>query len=315
MPPKGTDAIDSLITDVEGNYGFWDLLSNWYKLTGAETPEGQQEALLEFYKYADAGPYQKTYVPGEHELLARMLGIEDLVNEFMFTHTSRPRVRTDIGLPEPTVAGDDYAFDHTPPLAYETLINAWKEGRVPSAEDIMERASFRDEPWDEVMQYDAPSQTSTPGMGRSYSKEQSPLVDFGDYFGVNSESMHGKDMQDRLNYIFTAAKLNNLKSENPDTGEMMYRGEDPLLGSVYFNEFGDFTDVWDIAPGKHEPLWPEEETVERGKDPLLINKLQSFFYNIGREKAGPDYQKNIPIVKGRAYLLGEIEPYIGIQGM
>ena len=49
MPPKGTDAIDSLITDVEGNYGLWDLLSNWYKLTGAETPEGQQEALLEFY--------------------------------------------------------------------------------------------------------------------------------------------------------------------------------------------------------------------------------------------------------------------------
>ena len=315
MPPKAHETIDSLLAleipsgtmegtwdteqyQIEDDYGFWDLYSNWRNLVNAESPEAEKDTLLEFYKYADAGPYGKTYVPGEHELLARMLGIEDYVNQYMYGATESLRKTN---------------WKGEPVDAFETLIEGLQSGEGTTVDDIMLHTFHEEEPWPEVAMgsWDGEVLHRRGGTGKSYTKEESPLLDYGDYFGVNPETEFGENLQDRLDFYFTQAKLYKNYKKNPDTGESMLAGEDPLLGTVYFDERGNFVDVWDIAEGEHESTSPPLGQIF---DP---NKswLSSLGFNIGRKIAGPDYQKNIPIIKGRAYLLDDINPYIGREGL
>jgi len=296
MPPKANEAIDSLIEE-EGDYGFWDLYSNWRKLVNAESPETELEALLEFYKNAEAGPYAKTYVPGEHELLARMLGIEDHVNQYMYANT--------LSIPETDWEGKEVD-------SFETLIEGWQQGKGTELEDVMLYQTYEEEPWSEVIMgnFDGEKMHRYPGVGKSYTKEESPLTDYGDYFGVNPQTKFGKNLQDRLDYYFTQAKLYKDYRENPDTGKLMLAGDDPLLGSVYFDEDGNFVDVWDISEGEHESPIPPLDFIFNPRKSFL----SSLGYNIGRRIAGEDYEKNVPIVKGRAHLLGDLSPYMGREG-
>ena len=294
MPPKANDAIDSLITEEDG-WGMWDFFKNWLTISTpsevipAYIPESQIEeakknALKDFYKHSDAGAYQKTYDPGEHELLARMLGIEDEVNQYMYAHTESLK-----------------------PDAFETLIKAWQQGKYPKKEDVIDLKDYRDKPWD-VLMHDAPTGIFEAGMGKEYSPEESPLLDMGDYFSINPETKLGKNLQGVIDLVYTASRLYGETKTNPDTGEEMLSGPESLLGDIFFDEYGRFTDVWDIKEGEHESTVPPASLINREGWGAW---LESLGFNIGRKVAGPSYEKNVPTVKGRGYLLDDIRPYVG----
>tara|TARA_Y100000310_G_scaffold274581_1_gene290670 strand:+ start:215 stop:1075 length:861 start_codon:yes stop_codon:yes gene_type:complete len=281
MEPKAHDAIDSLLITDDG-WDMSDLYSNWRKLVNAESDSAEVDALVEFYKNADAGPMQKVYTPGEHELLARTLNIEEFVNPYMYQQSVAIK-----------------------PGAFEALIEARQQGKELNEEDVFTWTKHREIPWDVVM-HDAPTGTHEKGMGKEYSPDESPLIDMGEYYNINPETIHGKNVQGILDFAYTDAKLNNRYAENPDTGEWMLMGKEPLLGNVYFEEDGSFVDVWDVGLGEHESVLPPLGFMFNPKE----SYVQSLGYNIGREIAGTDYEKNVPIIKGRAYLLGDISPYM-----
>jgi len=159
--------------------------------------------------------------------------------------------------------------------------------------------------------HDAPTGTYEAGMGKEYSPEESPLIDMGDYFNINPETLLGKNRQEMIDFAYTAAKLYGDTKTNPDTGVEMLSGPESLLGDIYFDQYGRFTDVWDIKEGEYESTVPPMSLINREGPGAW---LESLLFNVGRKVAGPDYEKNVPIVKGRGYLLDDISPYIGREG-
>ena len=179
------------------------------------------------------GAYQKTYVPGEAELAARVFGVEDLVN----------------------------------PLTYERTTS------------IAPAIPFVDQ---DLLRYDIKEMDEEA----SYLPEQSPLTEImNNIFEVNPNTEFGQNLQDRINVAYSLAKE---YGQNPDTGEMMLKGKEPLLGDVYFDKSGNFEDVWDVGIGEFESIHP------KGTNPL--EALINLFRMMGQDK----YQMNRPVVRGRA---------------
>jgi len=150
--------------------------------------------------------------------------------------------------------------------------------------------------------HDAPTGVSEPGRGKSYLPEESPLADLGDFFAVNTGTPFGQNLQDRIDLAYTMAVLSDSRRKNPDTGETMLAGDEALLGTIYFDEEGRFEDIWDIKYGEHEERrlglpFPPSPT------------------NIGRWLYGPEYEANVPIVKGRARMRHNLDLPIFIEGI
>ena len=218
MEPKANEAIDSLIKQ-------------------AESP-----SIAEFlFKHMDIpGMYERTNVPGESELYARVLGIENIVNPYTYLNTQSV----------------------TP--------------AIPFLDDDLYRINTQE------LEEEA-----------SYFPEQSPLLETEtNMFNVNPDTEFGKNLQDRIDMSYSQAVLGNTYGINPDTGERMLKGTEPLLGDIYFDEDGNFEDVWDIGIGKYE---------ESGSH--VLSQLLDYFRKSQQDK----YQMNIPTVKGKARNLKSID--------
>ena len=66
------------------------------------------------------------------------------------------------------------------------------------------------------------------------------------------QHLKNKDNQAAQNYL-TAAR-EELMSKNPDTGEMSFKFREGVLGDVYLNPKGEFSDYWNIGLDKNEKI-------------------------------------------------------------
>ena len=118
----------------------------------------------------------------------------------------------------------------------------------------------------------------------SYKPEESSVKEVGpNEYIPNPESDFGKNLQTMIDLAFSRA-VHQEKEMNPDTGEMMYKGEEELLGDIYFDEEGNFEDIWDFRL---------EEREDRTAN--LDNLLRHHFR---------DLQVNVPVVRGKATYRG-----------
>ena len=196
--------------------------------------------------------YGLTYVPGETELTAYYLGLD-------------PKYETRTRSDYPEFMPSEDAYKDT--LVWERLGKKFTEV-VPKEPEL---------------DYISPIE---PAL--TYRKEESPLSYQGqDSFTVNPETAYGKELQDRLNYAFTRSVNRGDRGMdiNPDTGKLMYKGEEQLLGSVYFNELGEFEDRWDLGVDWYEPIAKPINILRRLGEPLL--------------------EMNVPVVRGTAKYIGE----------
>jgi len=201
--------------------------------------------------------YQLTFVPGESEFVSHLLGL--------------PMERKYRNLTEfPDRMPSNEAFKDT---------TIWKRMEKQYMEiDTKDPADYAAE------EYWRPQDSTY-----TYTKEESPLLYLGeDRFAVNPESEHGKEFQRRINYAYTTA-LNKGPEKgmdiNPDTGKLMYKGEEDLLGDIYFNESGQFEDKWNISLDEYEPIGTP--------------------VNLFRMLSAPLLERNIPKVLGEAKYIGE----------
>jgi len=203
--------------------------------------------------------YQLTFVPGESELVSHLLGLP-----------SERKYRNLTNFPDKMPSDETYQ---------DTTI--WERmNKQYSQVDTKDPAEYA------AKEYWLPQDSTY-----TYTKEESPLLHFGgDRFGVNQETEHGQEWQRRLNYAFTGAVNKGPekgKDYNPDTGTLMYKGEEDILGDVYFNEFGDFDDKWNISLDEGEPI-------------LNLPPV-----NLFRLLSAPLLERNIPKVWGKAKYIGE----------
>ena len=194
--------------------------------------------LAEFaYKYADIPGYQRTYVPGESELTARLLGIDP---KYDYKHTLNPVTEQ---------FREDELKD---PKLWETYIEqVWK-----SVGDA------------------------------AYDPSESPLIEVEpNVYEANPNTKAGKRLQRRWDLAYSRAR-HARKDRNPDRDyQLMLKGEEPLLGDVYFDEEGSFEDVWNISLDEHE---------------FPMGSLG----NIMRTLGSPLLEANQPIVRGKATYRG-----------
>ena len=229
MPPK-----NELNWREKANQSVSDFFRNLFGEETAHTAIDEEIKNAEYpsvakfiYKNMDISPsplgkgYQKTYVPGEAELGARLFGIEDEVDPYMYIHTQ---------------SIDPEGFSP------ENLSAKPKQGEIPSFADWK---TFEEVPWEDV------------GLkGKSYKPEESPLKEVStNVFEVNQGTEFGQNLQSRIDWGFAKAKTQNSYKPNPDENyrEMLF-WEDPLLGDVYYEDDGSFKDVWNIALDEHEAL-------------------------------------------------------------
>ena len=205
--------------------------------------------LAEFiYEDVDLPGYQRTYVPGESELTSRLLGLPA-------KHTYENRV---------SVIPEQFREDQ---LKDPTL---WK--------------TYIDKVWESVGE-------------SALDPSESPLIEVEpNVFEVNPDTKAGRALQGRWDLAYSRARHQRwpeghflegeLKRDlNPDRDyEPMLKGEEPLLGDIYFDEEGNFEDIWNISVDKHEPLLTPTNLIRRIGAPLL--------------------EMNQPIVRGKATYRG-----------
>ena len=119
-----------------------------------------------------------------------------------------------------------------------------------------------------------------------YSPEESPLEKTGvNEFTPNPETKFGKGFQDRLDLAFTQAVAKDIYDYNPDRNyKLMLKGEEELLGDVYFDEEGNFEDKWNVSVDWHEPILTPTNLLRRLGSPL--------------------FEMNTPVIKGKATYRG-----------
>ena len=103
---------------------------------------------------------------------------------------------------------------------------------------------------------------------------ESPLIEVEpNVFEVNPNTKAGRALQGRWDLAYSRAKHQRM-DRNPDKNyQKMYKGEEPLLGDVYFDEEGNFEDVWSISVDQHEPVLTPTNLLRRIGAPLLeVNK-------------------------------------------
>tara|TARA_R110002020_G_C15961272_1_gene746602 strand:+ start:40 stop:690 length:651 start_codon:yes stop_codon:yes gene_type:complete len=180
------------------------------------------------------GKYFKTNVPGESELVSRLLGTKPKYN-------------------------------------YRNIVNPVDELFESSSDTEKDKKL-----WDTYME------KSWKQVGnKKYSPDESPLTETKtNVFEVNPKTQFGKNFQKRIDLAFIRSKLIE-KDYNPDQGyRKMRKGEEPLLGDIYFEDDGSFTDLWNVSLDPHEAkLTPT---------------------NIVRSLLSKPLEMNTPIVKGKA---------------
>tara|TARA_R100000152_G_C6671537_1_gene107731 strand:- start:35 stop:694 length:660 start_codon:yes stop_codon:yes gene_type:complete len=211
--------------------------------------EARYPGLAEFvYDDVDLPGYQRTYVPGESELTSRLLGLP-------------PR----------------YTYE----AKMSTIPDQFQESELkdPKLWEI-----YIDKVWENVAE-------SAYDPSKSPIKEVEPNV-----FEINTSTEFGKVLQSRIDLAYSRARHQKwpeghflegeLKRDlNPDRDyEPMLKGEEPLLGDIYFDEEGNFEDVWNISVDEHEPLLTPTNLIRKIGAPLL--------------------EMNQPIVRGKATYKG-----------
>ena len=164
-------------------------------------------------------------------------------------------------------------------------LQRWHQGEMPLIDDAQfsEKKLSKPNPW-EGWGKDNKHGTVWDKQ-RQYTKEESPFNVNNNYFDVNPKSKYGKNLQDRTDLAYSAAKFNNRYKNNPDQGgrKMLY-GYDELLNDIYFEEDGAFEDLWNYDLDEGEKL-----------DNIT---------NIGRHLFAEPITKNRPIVRGKAKYRG-----------
>ena len=183
------------------------------------------EAAEWIYENVDLPGYSRTYVPGESELTARLLGISP-----KYTYQNKMRA-----IPE------QFQEDE---LKNPTL---WQ--------------TYVDKTWESVAE-------------SAYDPKESPLIEVEpNVFEVNTNTESGRALQGMWDLAYSRAR-HQRKDRNPDRGyKPMYKGEEPLLGDIYFDEAGNFEDIWIISLDPHEPRITPTNLARRLGAPLLeVNK-------------------------------------------
>jgi hypothetical protein len=188
------------------------------------------------YENVNLPGYERTYVPGESELTARLLGLPP-----EYTYENKMSV-------VPEQFREDQLKDPT----------LWK--------------TYMDKVWESVAE-------------TAYDPSESPLIEVRpNVFEVNPDTRAGKALQGRWDLAYSRAR-HQRQDLNPDRDyDPMYKGEEPLLGDIYFDEEGNFEDIWNISVDEHEPLLTPT--------------------NIGRRLGAPLLEANQPVVRGRATYRG-----------
>tara|TARA_R100001082_G_scaffold102387_1_gene72459 strand:+ start:160 stop:783 length:624 start_codon:yes stop_codon:yes gene_type:complete len=193
---------------------------------GDTVKEAKHPKLAEFiYENVELPGYSRTYVPGESELTARLLGLPP-----KYTYENKL-----------SVVPEQFQEDE---LKNPTL---WK--------------TYIDKVWESVAE-------------SAYDPKESPIMEVEpNVFEINPNTKAGKALQGRVNLAFSRGK-HQRKDANPDNEyEPMYKGEEPLLGDVYFDEEGNFKDIWNISLDPHEPILTPTNMMRRIGAPLLeVNK-------------------------------------------
>jgi len=103
---------------------------------------------------------------------------------------------------------------------------------------------------------------------------ESPLIEVEpNVFEVNLNTKAGKNLQGRWDLAYSRSR-HQRKDHNPDRDyKEMYKGEEPLLGDIYFDEEGNFEDIWNISLDEHEPILTPTNLARMIGTPLLeVNK-------------------------------------------
>ena len=182
--------------------------------------------------------YQRTFMPGESELTARLLGIEPKY-EYQTTTKVPEEMYSEKVMNDPK------------------LWDAWVE---KSWEALAEKAVYR--------------------------PEESPLREISSSrYTPNPETKFGKSWQDRLDLAYSQARSKNVYGYNPDKNyKYMLKGQEELLGDVYFDEEGNFEDLWNISVDRHEPILTPT--------------------NLMRRLGAPLFEMNVPTITGKATYRG-----------
>ena len=200
------------------------------------------------YEDVNLPGYERTYVPGESELTARLLGLPA-------KHTYKNIVSV---IPEQF--REDQLKD---PTMWETYKNKVWESIGESALDPSESPLIEVEP---------------------------------NVFEVNPNTKAGRSLQGRWDLAYSRArhqrwpKGHRLEGElkrdlNPDRDyEPMLKGEEPLLGDIYFDDEGNFEDLWNVSVDEHEPVLTPT--------------------NLARRLGAPLLEMNTPIIRGKATYRG-----------
>ena len=205
--------------------------------------------LAEFvYEDVDLPGYHRTYVPGESELTSRLLGLPA-------KHTYKNRV---------SVIPEQFKEDQLKDS------NLWR--------------TYKDKVWESIGE-------------SALDPSESPLIEVEpNVFEVNPNTKAGKALQGIWDLAYSRAGHQRwpeghflegeLKRDlNPDRDyEPMLKGEEPLLGDIYFDDEGNFEDLWNISVDDHEPVLTPTNLVRRLGAPLL--------------------EMNTPIVRGKATYRG-----------
>ena len=193
------------------------------------------------YKLADLEEYQRTYVPGESELTSRLLGIEP---KYEYKHKARPV--------------DEFFKEHM-------------------IKDYGKEKKYNQHLWDFYI-----SKSLTNEGDKKYKPSESPITETKPgVFEANPKTQFGKNFQRRIDLAFIRSKLID-KDHNPDQGyRKMRKGEEPLLGDIYFEDDGSFSDLWNISLDPHEVP--------------MANPT-----NIARSLFSPMLEVNTPTIKGKA---------------
>jgi len=241
----GTPIDDKILErypDEDSNIGTNTFMSNWAAKKIYNTYEKSDNSAP---PGKERDGYGKTYVKGESELFTRLMGLE-------------PR----------------YTYENTSTITDD----AFKSGNLMGTEG-------------KGMEWNS-------GEFRTYDPKESPIIEVEpNVFEVNPKTKAGKSLQDRIDMSYSQARernkyyafLNqepgyepnlNLPDEYKNRSRML-KGEEPLLGDIYFEEDGAFRDLWDLD------LDDFEIPFDSG-------------YNAARLVGAPIMTENKPVVKGKA---------------
>jgi len=218
--------------------------------------------------------YEKTGVPGESELMARVVGIPEIEENSPY-HTEISVVNMLKGASNKNVTpiegfeglGLKTSGKAITPMRGkgEFLGHKYNKSYKGKVGDISNRRQAFPQ-YSLAMSY--------------YSKAESPLKEISrNTFNPNVGTRLGKNLQDRIDIAYGRARSRNIYITDPHSGKRILPSEEPLLGDVHFNPDGSFEDKWDFS-------------LDPGEDPsTFINKMRTSFVK--------DYVKNIPVVKGK----------------